>query len=123
MAYTITPQCIGCDRCQSLCPTGAIQTIDGVHHINPDRCNNCTGFYTVPQCWSACPTNAGCISVGVAATPGDYWDTWFNQYNHRVARLRTARQAPYWQQWFNAYSQKLSAMIQSHTHQPSGAIA
>lgn len=123
MAYLITSQCLECDRCQSVCPTGAIQR-DGEHYwIDAAACNNCDGDYGVPQCWAGCPTNDGCIPdaatasryySGFSDTPTDnYWDSWFATYNQRVSRLRAAKHSEYWQQWFDAYAQKVSKLGQS----------
>lgn len=118
MAYIITSQCISCNRCQSICPTNAIR-VEGQHRwIDSTLCNNCIGYYGVPQCAAACPTNRGCVpslgNTGVSTTNGDYWEAWFNLHDRLVARLIRSKQTRYWEQWFNTYSQKLSKQIQSH---------
>jgi Fe-S-cluster-containing dehydrogenase component len=123
MPYVITSKCIECSRCQSICPTGAI-THNGQHYqIDSERCNDCVGHYSVPQCWAACPTYDGCVSTrpiapqfDVVAPPrsGDYWDRWFETYNRLVSRLNATQQANYWQQWFDRYSQELSKQLHSH---------
>jgi Fe-S-cluster-containing hydrogenase component 2 len=117
MAYIITNQCIQCvsvatpnqSRCQSQCPTQAIQYNGQNYWIDPTLCNNCVGHYSVPQCAAACPTNGGCIP-----DIPEYWDRWFVKYNQLVARLQLAQQAEYWEQWFDTYSQRLKEQIQSH---------
>jgi len=63
MTYTITSQCISCQRCQNACPTSAIQTDGTAFWIDVNSCNQCKGSHGVPQCWSVCPTNAGCVPL------------------------------------------------------------
>ncbi|MGE5656730.1 MAG: 4Fe-4S dicluster domain-containing protein [Actinomycetota bacterium] len=68
MPYTITSNCISCDRCLSQCPTDAIRN-EGLHYwIESDACNNCTGVYSVPQCAAVCPTNDGIATVESSTT-------------------------------------------------------
>ena len=115
MTYTITSDCIGCQRCLSPCPTGAISTNGTAFWIEIDRCNQCQGSHGVPQCWAVCPTNGGCVplALGTAAvtltskseTSADYWESWFATYTRMVARLKAPKQSTYWQQWFDSYSQ------------------
>lgn len=111
MSYTITSDCINCQRCLPVCPTGAIATDGTSFWIDRDRCNQCQGFYQVPQCRAACPTNEGCIPLSTAnskvQTPADYWKSWFAAYNQMLARLRASKQGSYWQQWFDTYSETL----------------
>lgn len=121
MSYTITSQCIGCNRCASVCPTDAIQQ-DGLHYwIDSNVCNNCVGHYGVAQCLAVCPTNYGCISGTTAAVTSptlfnsdDYWTHWFEVYDRLVFKLGNTKQTPYWEQWFDRYSEKLSTLLQSH---------
>lgn len=119
MAYTITSQCIGCDRCFDVCPTDAIQIIDQYPQIDPERCNDCVGFYSIPYCWSVCPTNAACIP-GATTTftqpvlrTTDYWERWFTTYNRMRSKLHQTKHSEYWEQWFDTYSQKVSHLIQT----------
>ncbi|NJL47440.1 MAG: 4Fe-4S binding protein [Leptolyngbyaceae cyanobacterium SM2_5_2] len=117
MSYTITHNCIGCQRCLSACPTGAIQTNGVAFWIEIDRCNQCQDSHGVPQCWATCPTNEGCVPLTTAAaavsltsqseTSGDYWESWFATYTRLVARLQSMPESGYWHQWFEAYSQVL----------------
>lgn len=118
MSYTITKQCIGCQRCIPACPTGAIQTDGSAFWIDRALCNQCEGVYGTPQCWSTCPTNEGCVplSLGIntldvaltsqSENSQDYWETWFARYVRIVANLQaTATQSSYWQRWFSTYTQ------------------
>lgn len=118
MTYTITNQCIRCDRCLTICPTGAIKQEKTHYWIDPKLCNNCVGFYSVAQCASVCPTNRGCISGSTTAfsqsvlvdTTG-YWEQWFETYNCMVTRLRQTKHVGYWENWFDVYSQKISQLL------------
>lgn len=117
MPYMITSNCISCDRCQSVCPTNAIRVEGQAKWIDKSLCNNCVGFYSVPQCAAACPTTRGCIPVlgsFTAATSGNYWELWSKTHAHLIARLQKAKHTRYWEQWFTAYSEKLAEQIQSH---------
>ncbi len=117
MTYTITANCISCQRCLSACPTKAIQTDGSAFWIDVNRCNQCQGSFGVPQCWAVCPTNEGCIplTTGTVTVPltsesetsGDYWESWFATYTRLVARLRDSQKSGYWRQWFDSYSQVL----------------
>lgn len=115
MPYTITDNCISCQRCLSGCPTNAIQTDGSSFWINVNLCNQCQGSHGVAQCWAVCPTNEGCVplSTGTTAvdlsneTSADYWNHWFASYSRMVARLKGTERSSYWRQWFDTYSQTL----------------
>ncbi|MBF2051569.1 MAG: 4Fe-4S binding protein [Elainella sp. C42_A2020_010] len=130
MTYMITNQCIGCNRCESVCPNQAITQNNHQYQINPERCNDCVGHYAVPQCWAACPTTNGCVPdltvlpQSLTISSNDYWENWFSLYDCLVSRLKANHQSEYWQSWFNTYSrysQKLSQHLQTPT--PVGANA
>jgi ferredoxin len=113
MSYTITSQCIRCSRCPVACPTGAIK-LDGTHYqIDSSLCNNCVGYYQVPQCVAICPTNGGCVP-----NPQDYWQQWFSNYNSLISRLRNPQAVSYWEQWFTTYSQRVSQQLAKRNSQP-----
>ncbi|NES95339.1 MAG: 4Fe-4S dicluster domain-containing protein [Desertifilum sp. SIO1I2] len=130
MTYSITDRCIDCDRCVLACPTGAIQHNGQRYEINPNLCNNCIGHYAVAQCWSACPTNHGCIpgvdkpfNTSIALNGSqDYWEKWFDTYNRMVAQLHLARHSEYWDSWFDRYAHRISGLLQS-AHQAIGTDA
>ncbi|WP_013323678.1 4Fe-4S binding protein [Gloeothece verrucosa] len=124
MSYTITNNCIGCDRCYVQCPTGAIQKVDGLLLIDSTLCNDCVGYHGTPQCASICPTNGGCIPSAASITPeptwvpqalksevSPYWDSWFARYNYLMQRLKSGDQTGYWQHWFDTYSSKLTSLL------------
>lgn len=109
MTYTITSNCIGCQRCLSACPTAAI-AVDGAQvRINESRCNQCADSYSVPQCWAICPTSNGCIEA-ITTTTADYWETWFATYAHIVQRLRKTAKPQYWNAWFDRYAETLNRL-------------
>ena len=126
MAYVITNQCIGCNKCLPVCPTGAISA-EGTApqsnslQINPDLCNNCVSYYSVAQCAAACPTNRGCLpgttSFFTQLQPitdnDEYWQRWFITYQTLVNKLETSGHTHYWEHWFDQYSQRLSHLIHS----------
>jgi len=122
MTYMITSQCIQCNRCASSCPTKAITQNDHHYQINSESCNDCVGYYAIPQCWAVCPTNEGCISSqDIVSTPlntassNDYWEIWFDTYNRLVARLQANYLPNYWQRWFDLYSQALVKQLHPPT--------
>jgi Fe-S-cluster-containing hydrogenase component 2 len=125
MAYTITSECIDCDRCQFVCPTKAIQLVGNQYRIDSSLCNNCVGDYSTPQCWAVCPTNTGCIPVVTPVVshpsqlPSDYWEKWFSTYNRIMVQLHKAQHSEYWEQWFDLYSQKLKTLMQQNVLQNS----
>ncbi|WAL58417.1 4Fe-4S binding protein [Thermocoleostomius sinensis] len=127
MAYSITNQCIQCDRCLSACPTGAVQKLNQLYNIDPLICNHCVGYYTVAQCWSVCPTNMGCIS-GITLSrlvpinSEEYWQQWFATYTALIARLHRTKNSNYWSNWFDRYAQTLSRLLQTK-HQAVGTKA
>lgn len=109
MPYLITSQCIGCSRCQPVCPTGAVKLNAGQFWIDHSLCNSCQGTYSMPQCVATCPTNGGCIP-----DTHDYWEHWFSAYNRMVSRLRGATRNPdYWEHWFDTYSQHVATLLTS----------
>jgi Fe-S-cluster-containing dehydrogenase component len=123
MAYTITADCIQCHQCEFVCPVGAItKNEQQQYQIDAGLCNDCVGYYSVPQCWSACPTKAGCISNlatlprSLSAKPAnEYWDNWFVTYNKLVSEFKTKQISEYWQHWFDNYSQALSQQLKTPT--------
>lgn len=117
MPYTITDHCIGCGRCEPICPSGAIHQDVSRYAIDASQCNECNGSYGVPQCWAVCPTNEGCVfseDAAIAAAKHlsnlsmDYWDGWFMTYNRLIMRLKSSRKNDYWQSWFQSYASALS---------------
>lgn len=62
MALMITDECINCDVCEPECPNSAISAGDEIYVIDPNRCTECVGHYSEPQCVAVCPVD--CI-------PGD----------------------------------------------------
>lgn len=120
MTYTITNDCIACQRCLRSCPTNAIETDGSTFWINVERCNQCQGSHGVAQCWAVCPTNKGCVPLTTGTTAvslttasdisEDYWERWFTKYTYMVARLKASKHSDYWHQWFDAYSQNLQSL-------------
>ncbi len=116
MGYTITEDCIGCQRCLSVCPKGAIETDGSRFWIEVSRCDQCQDSYGLSQCWAICPTNEGCIPLTrvtetyLTHPVGDYWESWFSTYEQLLTRLKSKQRSPYWQQWFNLYSQRLHSL-------------
>lgn len=112
MTYTITSECIACDRCRPQCPTGAIGSTNGQLFINSSLCNGCVGYYSVPQCAAVCPTNNGCVESSPSTT---YWQSWFDTYDTLVSKLKgtpSARLA-YWESWFETHSRLVGQLEES----------
>ncbi|MDY7012658.1 MAG: 4Fe-4S binding protein [Cyanobacteriota bacterium] len=112
MTYQITPDCIACDRCRPICPTGAIDSTNGKLSINPSLCNGCVGHYSVPQCAAACPTNNGCIEVSASTL---YWQSWFATYDRLVSSLKgtQTQHLGYWTAWFETYQRFVGQLDES----------
>lgn len=52
MYVVIEEECISCQACESECPTGALEMVDDIAHINQDTCDQCG------DCSEACPSEA-----------------------------------------------------------------
>ena len=61
MALIITDECINCDVCEPECPNEAIFLGPAIYQINPDKCTECVGHFSEPQCYQVCPV--ACIPV------------------------------------------------------------
>lgn len=111
MTYTITSECIACDRCVTICPTNAIQKLSHSHYqIDRDRCTNCIPTHSVPQCWAVCPTNAACTRTP-QSSGNDYWERWFTTYEQAVTHLHQTHPTDYWGQWFGRYAERVSRLL------------
>jgi ferredoxin len=63
MSLKITNDCTACDSCRMACPHEAITAGDIIYLIDPDRCTECVGTFSEPQCREVCPVD--CILPGV----------------------------------------------------------
>ena len=61
MALIITDECINCDVCEPECPNEAIFMGPLIYQINPDKCTECVGHFSEPQCQQVCPV--ACIPL------------------------------------------------------------
>jgi ferredoxin len=61
MALMITTECINCDVCEPECPNQAIFQGPEIYHIDPNKCTECVGHFTEPQCRVVCPVD--CIPL------------------------------------------------------------
>jgi ferredoxin len=57
MSLIITDECINCDVCEPACPNLAIYEGDAIYEIHPDKCTECVGHFSEPQCVAVCPVN------------------------------------------------------------------
>ncbi|ATX82077.1 4Fe-4S binding domain-containing protein [Mariprofundus ferrinatatus] len=57
MALMITDDCINCAVCEPECPNLAIYEGDEIFEIDPDRCTECVGHFSEPQCQLVCPVD------------------------------------------------------------------
>ena len=57
MALKITDECINCDVCEPECPNQAIYQGPEIYEIDPDRCTECQGHFSEPQCQQVCPVD------------------------------------------------------------------
>lgn len=61
MALMITDECINCDVCEPECPNEAIFAGEEIYQIDPDKCTECVGHFSEPQCQKVCPVD--CIPL------------------------------------------------------------
>jgi len=64
MALMITDECINCDVCEPECPNQAISQGEFIYEINPNKCTECVGHFSTPQCVEVCPV--ACIPINPA---------------------------------------------------------
>ncbi len=57
MALSITDDCINCGLCKDECPTVAIFEGDYIYEIDPDKCNECEGYFDEPRCVAVGPVD------------------------------------------------------------------
>lgn len=57
MPLIITQKCIQCDICVPECPSNAISMSKDFYTINIQRCTECIGIYSRPNCQKVCPIN------------------------------------------------------------------
>ena len=60
MALRIIDECIACDACVEVCPSGAIEGADPIYSITPSLCTECVGYLeeATPSCIPVCPVEA-----------------------------------------------------------------
>jgi ferredoxin len=58
MALMINDECVACGECEPECPNQAISEGDPIYVVDPERCNECVGFFDERQCANVCPTDA-----------------------------------------------------------------
>lgn len=61
MSLWITDECINCDVCEPECPNQAIYEGPLIYEIDVNRCTECVGHFSEPQCVQVCPV--ACITV------------------------------------------------------------
>jgi ferredoxin len=64
MALMITDECINCDVCEPECPNEAIYQGEAIYEIDPNKCTECVGHFSEPQCQQVCPVD--CIPLDPA---------------------------------------------------------
>lgn len=82
MALIITDQCINCDVCEPECPNEAIYEGEVIYEIDPDRCTECVGHFSEPQCQQVCPVD--CIPLDPAHVESQ--DELMTKYRGIIAR-------------------------------------
>jgi ferredoxin len=92
MSVIITDDCINCGACEIECPAGAVvpklkkaagnpiyinnkmlcESYASYEHfyINPDKCCDCTGYYSQPRCNSVCPVSCCVCEQDFCDAPG-----------------------------------------------------
>lgn len=57
MALLINDECINCDVCEPECPNDAIYQGEEIYEIEWQRCTECVGHFSEPQCQVVCPVD------------------------------------------------------------------
>jgi len=60
VALKITDECVSCGVCEPECPNEAISEGSDIYVIDPEKCNECVGYFDEPQCKEVCPVD--CIT-------------------------------------------------------------
>ncbi len=58
MPLKIVDDCTSCDACVPVCPNEAISPGDVIYIIDADKCTECVGTDSDPQCVSVCPVDS-----------------------------------------------------------------
>lgn len=61
IVHVHTDRCVGCGRCEKVCPSGMIHTVSTDGGIRAVKCELCTGQTGDALCVRACPM--GCIGI------------------------------------------------------------
>lgn len=61
MALEIIETCVNCWACLPLCPSKAIVEAKPHFLIDTDKCTECLGDFTTPQCAAICPIEGAII--------------------------------------------------------------
>jgi len=69
VSLLITDECINCDVCEPECPNDAIYQGEEIYEINPDKCTECVGHYSKPQCVEVCPIDCIIPHPDIRETP------------------------------------------------------
>lgn len=69
MALFITDECINCDVCEPECPNQAISQGEMIYEINPNKCTECVGHFSTPQCVEVCPVSCILVNPQHVETP------------------------------------------------------
>ena len=69
MALLITDDCINCDVCEPECPNDAIYMGPEIYEINPNKCTECVGHYSEPQCQQVCPVSCIPLNPDIVESP------------------------------------------------------
>lgn len=83
MALMITEECINCDVCEPECPNGAISQSENIYVIDSDKCTECVGHFSTPQCVDVCPVD--CIPQDPAHVESK------EQLNSKFEKLMTVK--------------------------------
>jgi len=54
----ISDECISCGACEVECPNKAISEGPTSYVVDLERCTECVGIHSAPQCIQTCPVSA-----------------------------------------------------------------
>lgn len=76
MVVKISEDCISCGACEAECANKAISEGPTSYVVDSQRCTECVGSYSEPQCVETCPISAIAVDENNRESPEDLLARW-----------------------------------------------